>query len=194
LQDQLKVIPLSAWGKPYTPPDNVAVDPNVDTTSTPFDQVRLMFAGTFFSRLAHAMKDNPPYPADSPMVEKLKKIGVEAGKDFDINKVDPNVAKGLNRAPAEIWSLLTARPYTMKGPNGWILAFNLGRYGTDYQTRALIAFTGLGALTPEDHLVGWKAAGQWYFDAYSPLKNFIRGQQRLSGPPHTATVVRDPVG
>lgn len=46
LQDQLKITPLSAWGKPYSPPDNVPVAPNVDTTATPFDQVRLMLAGT----------------------------------------------------------------------------------------------------------------------------------------------------
>ena len=44
--------PLSAWGKPYTPPANVPVDPNVDLTLTPFDQVRLMTGEMFFERLA----------------------------------------------------------------------------------------------------------------------------------------------
>jgi hypothetical protein len=45
LQDQLKVTPLSAYGKPYSPPASVPVDPNVDLTATPFDQVRLMTGG-----------------------------------------------------------------------------------------------------------------------------------------------------
>jgi len=150
LSDQLKLTPLSQWEKAYTPPANVPVDPTVDTTSTPFDQVRLMDAGAFFNRLAHVLQDNPAYPADGPMLEKLKKIGVEPGKDFDITKVDPNVAKGLNRVPAQIWNAFASAPYQMKSVNGWLLPLNLGNFGTDYETRAFIAYVGLGALTKED--------------------------------------------
>ena len=39
LQDGLTITPLSAWGTGYTPPDQTPVDPAVDTTATPFDQV-----------------------------------------------------------------------------------------------------------------------------------------------------------
>ena len=45
------------------------------------------------------MKDNPPAKADAPMVEKLAKIGIVPGKDFDISKLDPAVAKGLQGVP-----------------------------------------------------------------------------------------------
>jgi hypothetical protein len=38
----------------------------------------------------------------------------------------------------------------MKTVNGWINMLNLGRYGTDYNTRAFIAYVGLGALTSDD--------------------------------------------
>jgi hypothetical protein len=38
----------------------------------------------------------------------------------------------------------------MKTVNGWLLPVNLGRYGTDYNTRAFVAFVGLGALWSED--------------------------------------------
>jgi helix-turn-helix resolvase-like protein len=41
-------------------------------------------------------------------------------------------------------------PYSMPGVNGWVNPLNLGRYGTDYNTRALIAWLGLGALTSDD--------------------------------------------
>ena len=34
--------------------------------------------------------------------------------------------------------------------NGWLNPLNLGRYGTDYNTRGFIAYTGLGALWAED--------------------------------------------
>jgi hypothetical protein len=65
LQDGLTITPLSAWGTGYTPPAEVPVDPAADTTASPFDQVRLMDGPAFFHRLAAALKDNPPRPADS---------------------------------------------------------------------------------------------------------------------------------
>ena len=149
-QDQLKITPLSAWGTPYAPPAQVAVNPNVDLTATPFDQVRLMTGATFFARLAKILQDNPPYPADAKMIEKLKKIGVEPGKPFDPSKLDPGVLQGINKAPAEVWKQFGVGPYTMKNVNGWINMLNLGNYATDYNTRAFIAYAGLGALQKED--------------------------------------------
>jgi hypothetical protein len=38
----------------------------------------------------------------------------------------------------------------MKNVNGWINMLNLGRYGTDYNTRAGVAYMGLGADMHED--------------------------------------------
>ena len=43
------------------PPAKVPVDPNVDLTATPYDQVRLMTGEIFFKKLAMLLKDNPPY-------------------------------------------------------------------------------------------------------------------------------------
>jgi hypothetical protein len=40
----------------------------------------------FFRKLAMLLKDNPPYPADAKMIERLKKLGVEPGKGFDPSK------------------------------------------------------------------------------------------------------------
>jgi len=150
LQDQLEITPLSAWGTSYTPPPTVPVDPNVDLTATPFDQVRLMTGATFFARLARLLRDNPPYAADGPALDKLRKLGVEPGKRFDPTKIDPEILKGINKAPAEVWKRFAIGPYTMSTVNGWLNMLNLGRYGTDYQTRAFIAFSGLGALSSDD--------------------------------------------
>jgi hypothetical protein len=150
LQDKLNVTPLSAWGKPYTPPETVPVDPNVDLTATPFDQVRLMTGEMFFKRLAKVLKDNPPYAADARVVEELRLLGVEAGKEFDPDTIDQQVRKGINQAPWNVWKELAEGPYTMSATNGWLNFLNLGRYGTDYNTRAFIAYAGLGALTSAD--------------------------------------------
>src|SRR5215472_1019187 len=39
IQNQYKLTPLSAWGKPYTPPSDVATDPNVDMKTPPVEKV-----------------------------------------------------------------------------------------------------------------------------------------------------------
>ncbi len=150
LQDQLKITPLSAWGKPYTPPDNVPVDPTVDNTALPYDQLRLMTGEMFFKKLALLLKDNPPYPDDSKMIERLKKLGIEPGKEFDPSKLDPAVRKGINKAPFEVWKQFASGPYSMDLPNGWGNMLNIGRFGKDYSTRAYVAYMGLGAGLKED--------------------------------------------
>lgn len=150
LQNQLTITPLSTWGKPYTPPATVPVDSHVDLTATPFDQVRLMTGATFFTRLAKALADNPPYAEDGTMIGRLQKLGVEPGKPFDPTKVDPDILKGINKAPWEVWKQFAVGPYDMQAQNGWVNMLNLGRYGTDYNTRAFVAYMGLGALPRED--------------------------------------------
>jgi hypothetical protein len=96
IENQYQLAPLSAWGS-YSPPASVLVDPAGDTKTTPFDQVQRMDAGTFFKRLAMLLKDNPPYAADARALERLKRLGIEPGKDFDISKADPAIARGLNQ-------------------------------------------------------------------------------------------------
>src|SRR6266487_664972 len=68
LQKQYKLTPLSAWGQPYSAPYTVPVAVRVDTKTETVEQVKEMDAGAFFGRLARLMKDNPPTPADAPMV------------------------------------------------------------------------------------------------------------------------------
>lgn len=150
LQDQLQATPLSSWGTPYTPPKDVPVDPTADITATPYDQVRLMSGETFFKRLAALLKENPPYPGDTKALETLKKIGIEPGKDFDPSKLDPDILLGLNKAPGVVWMKFAQGVYEAPTVNGWVNILNIGKFGTDYQTRALIAWLGLGALTSDD--------------------------------------------
>ena len=150
IQAEYKLTPLSVWGKPYTPPASVPVDSRVDLKVTPPDQVARMDAGTFFNRLAMAMKDNPPYAEDGPALEKLKTLGIEPGKPFDISKVDPKTAEGLNKAVKEVQIKMAEEITKLKNVNGWINMLNLGRYGTDYNTRAGVAYMGLGADMKED--------------------------------------------
>ncbi|MDI1483391.1 DUF1254 domain-containing protein [Polyangium sp. y55x31] len=149
-QDQLSLTPLSAYGKTHTPPRG-AVDPNVDMTAPPVDQVNAMEAAVFFKALAAHMKENPPAAADAPMITKLARIGIVPGQDFDLHKLDPAVARGLERAPkAGLERIRAHEKNAGKSVNGWTITLKTGDYGTDYLQRAFIALVGLGANLPED--------------------------------------------
>jgi len=150
VQAQYKLTPLSAWGKPYTPSAEVPVDSEVDTKRTPVDQVAAMDAGVFFRTLARVMNENPSAAEDGRALERLKKLGVEPGKEFNISAIDPAIARGLERAVKDVQIKMQEGVTKMKTVNGWIQPSDLGRYGTDYDTRAGIAYVGLGADMPED--------------------------------------------
>jgi hypothetical protein len=150
IQAQYKLTPLNAWGTTYTPPAEVPADPKVDTKTIPPDQVARMGAGTFFQRVAMVMKDNPPAAEDGRALWMLQKLGIEPGKEFNIDKVDPAIARGLERAVKQVPVTMQAEIPKMKNVNGWIQPADLGRYGTDYNTRAGVAFMGLGADRQED--------------------------------------------
>ena len=150
LQKQYRLTPLSAWGQVWTPPAEVPVAAGADAKTPPMERLRSMDAGAYFGRLARLMKDNPPSAADGPMLETLRAIGIEPGRDFDIGSVDPRVAKGLQRAMGTL-GILQKGVTKLKTANGWIvMPKNMGDYGTDYQTRAGIALVGLGAIQGKD--------------------------------------------
>jgi hypothetical protein len=149
-QDQLSLVPLSAYGKPYTPPEG-QVDPNIDTKTPVRDKVNRMDAVTYLTLMAKLMKDNPPAAEDAPMVAKMASIGIVPGRDFDMSKLDPAVAKRLQGVPKAAFDKIAANIKTGGTMvNGWAIPRKAGIYSTDYLQRATITAFGLGANRPED--------------------------------------------
>lgn len=149
-QDGIKVVPLSAYGKPYTPPKNT-VNPNQDMSAPP-EQVDQMDAATFFALFAELMKDNPPHANDYPMIDRMKRIGIEPGKSFNLADAPQDVQEALKAAPADALKLIK-QVWANSGTfaNGWRTNMTaIGTYGTDYLHRAGVAYAGLGANVIED--------------------------------------------
>jgi len=151
IQKQYRLTPLSAFGKPYAPPTGV-VDPQIDMTTAPVDQVNRMTADTFFSRLADLMaSSSPPAAADAPMLAKLAKIGITPGR-FDRSALDPAVMKGLDGCvQAAVEGMGAAAKELGSSANGWRLpVMKIADFGTDYDLRAQVALVGLGANLAKD--------------------------------------------
>jgi len=157
LQDQFRLVPLSAWEKgarAVAPRPVPALSPLASTQMSPSEQVAAMDAQAFYSRLATLLKTNPPAPSDAPMVEKMRALGLEPGMPFKTTVLEPPVARGIQEgATAALTTLATmARQGSADAGNGWVLHRDLGTYGTDYARRAATAWVGLGANLPKDAL------------------------------------------
>ena len=110
-----------------------------------------MDAQTYYSLLVKLMKENPAKPEDKPMLEKLAKLGIIPGQDFDINKLDPVIKNALEESIKtghdKIVELVKQSNETK---NGWKINMKMGVYGIDYVNRAAVNWMGYGANLPED--------------------------------------------
>jgi hypothetical protein len=106
----------------------------------------------YFDMMAKLMcKDAPPAAEDGPMVEKMAKIGIVPCEPFDMSKLDPAVQDALKDLPQTALQKIEAgKPSLGVVADGWNISKGLGRYGTDYMKRAVVAAFGWPANLQED--------------------------------------------
>lgn len=151
IQAGYTVTPLSRLGKE---PEavTVKVDPAVDMKTPPKIQVDSMSAANYFTYAADLLKVNPPHSTDQPMLAQIKRIGIEAGKPFDMDALDPQIRAALQTVPQDAQALMTWKvPTLAREVNGWSMNTDtMGVYGNYYLKRAIVTQMGLGANLPED--------------------------------------------
>jgi hypothetical protein len=151
IQAGFKITPFSERGKPAKPVE-AKLDPNVDMKTPPKVQVDSMPAGQYFAYAAELLKINPPHLTDEPVIDRIKRIGIEPGKSFDVEGVDPVIRDALRRVPEQAQKLMASKlPTLARVVNGWQMNTDtMGVYGNYYLKRAIVAQYGLGANLPED--------------------------------------------
>ena len=151
IQAGFKITLLSEWAKPPKPAE-VKIDPGIDMKTPPKIQVDTMPAGKYFAYAAELLKLQPPHITDEPILAQMKRIGIEPGKSFDIEKVSPAVKKALESAPEAAQKLMEWKiPTLARVANHWSMNTDtMGVYGNYYLKRAILAQIGLGANLPED--------------------------------------------
>lgn len=179
IQAKYSLVPLSSYGKPYTPPKG-QVDPNIDMKTPVREQVNRLEMAAYFKLLASLMKDNPPAKADAPMVEKMAKIGIVPGQEFDITRMDPAIRRALQDVPKIAQEKIMGH-FTDAGTdkNGWVYTTEAGSYGTNYLQRALVTAIGLGANLPQDAVYPTSQMdgdGKPYDGANKYIMHFPKGQ------------------
>ena len=143
--------PFSRWpGRPQEV--EVSVDTSVDMDTAPLNQVNSMSGFDFFAYAAELMQLHPPHITDQPIIARMARIGIEAGKPLDVDALSQELRDALDRAPpSTLETMQAAIPRGSPVVNGWSMArSNIGVYGTNYLFRAVIAMIGLGANVAED--------------------------------------------
>ncbi|MHB8969626.1 MAG: DUF1254 domain-containing protein [Pirellulaceae bacterium] len=130
VQDGYTITPLSQLDQA---PQSVAatIDPTVDMKTPPMKQVDAMDAGKYFAYAAELLKVNPPHMTDQPIVARMRRIGIELGKSFDLDKADSAVQRALKRAASDALPAMRAKiPTLARVVNGWQMNTDtMGVYG-----------------------------------------------------------------
>ncbi|PKA45289.1 DUF1254 domain-containing protein [Rhizobium sullae] len=151
IQDGYKITLLSEWGKEPKPIE-VEIDPSIDMKTPPKVQVDTMPADRYFAYAAELLRRIPPHVTDEPILARMKRIGIEPGKSFNLSKADPVVQKALSTVPRDAQALMAWKVKTVaRVENGWSMNTDtMGVYGNYYLKRAMVSQLGLGANLPED--------------------------------------------
>jgi hypothetical protein len=151
VQDGFMIVPLSRWGRAPQPVKAV-IDATVDMKTAPLDQVNKMPAAAYLEYAAELMKVNPPHTTDWSTITRFQRIGLEPGKSFDFENLDPAMQKALTGAAADGLKLMYGKSPTLaRVVNGWQMNTDtMGAYGNYYLKRAIVAMVGLGANQPDD--------------------------------------------
>jgi hypothetical protein len=146
-----KLVPLSSYGKPYTPPGG-RINPKAPSVKEIVrDVISAMDTQTYFSTLARSMAVNPPAAEDAPIVAEMAKIGIAPGQPFDLSKLSPGVQKAL--ADVGRIAFVQIAEQQKKGGrmvNGWLVTTGTGAYGANYLWRAAVSAFGWGANLDKD--------------------------------------------
>ena len=122
----------------------VSSEPNLP----PVAQMKALSTLEFFNRLMQLMVSNPAATADAPLLQRLAQLEIKPGQAVHLSWLN-ELSFSLGRWIA---NQRVMKALNTKAQDGsWSYPpLNLGRYGTDYSTRAAVAMVGLGANLPED--------------------------------------------
>ena len=150
LQDQFSVVPLSAYGKPYTPLPGV-VDAHFDMQTAVRKQVNALDIDAYFNYLAKLLKTNPPTAQDAPIVARMARIGLVPGQDFDPSKLGFLDREVIKTVPKLALLEMLHHLQQQKTTHGWLyFTAGVGNFGTDYVLRGMANALGPGWNRPQD--------------------------------------------
>ncbi|MGW6423156.1 DUF1254 domain-containing protein [Nocardia sp. NPDC055053] len=170
LQQQIKLIPLSAWQRGEFDSTVSRFQPIYRGPEPPVKRIAAMDGRTYLNRLCRLLLTTPPAPADAPLMGEIAAIGVRPGGTVDGQPVDvlDEAVRQANRRIVD-WRDPTARHV-----NGWEIPIDLGAYGIDYLRRAAVAMRSPGVAPIRNVLYATLWSAPATDDQGRPLRYRIR--------------------
>ena len=151
IEEGMAIYPVSQIGRRIPRPVSVAFDPSVDRTAPARERVGAMSAKQYFAYGAQLLKTNPPRETDWSILARLKQMGIEQGKDFDVNNTDPIVREALENTATASLKLITGEALTLAPMiDGCHIDVDTAAYANDYLKRAGVAMRGVGLRQPQE--------------------------------------------
>jgi hypothetical protein len=149
---------------------------------SPADMVDAMCPVEYFGRFCELTRINPPHAHDYAIVDRMRRIGLIPGGSFDPATLSSDVLAAMDGArDVCLWGFSTAYGRSFKVTNGWRSPRKpRGAFGTDYATRAAVAFAGMGVTASEDaisYIAGKDAGGALLDSSHRYTLTFARRQQ-----------------
>jgi hypothetical protein len=142
LQNRLRLVPQTVRARP-----GERTAPSLDSSGVPalgdmpMQALQALDTGAYFNLLARLLGTvAPPAAADATILQAMARIGLEPGKSFNTDALEPAVQQALQRTPARARQRLDAyRPQLFAKVDGWQVALDTGDFGSDYLRRAAVA-------------------------------------------------------
>jgi hypothetical protein len=152
IQDEMALVPLSAYGKGSYEPPLGKVDPTIDMTTPPPETVAGLAPDAFFAMMTMLMADNPPSPQDTPTLHRMARLGMKPAQPFALSDLPAELRAAVQEGVAEAREGLVAEYDRLNGASqrGWVYTTEGGSYGVNYLLRAGVAAWGLGMNLPQD--------------------------------------------
>ena len=132
VQQGYKLQPLSQYlGQSAPPPAPELAWP--EPAADALDDL-LKRADAFFPLVNFLLTLTKPYEADAKMYKRMAKIGLEAGKPWDINSMSPAIAKAIQSGAEDGLAMLNQ--YIQATPDASEVYGDRESMGTDYLERA----------------------------------------------------------
>lgn len=106
-------------------------------------------AAAFFANMCQCLDSAPPPATDRGMQDWFAHAGLTGGGRFDWQRLEPPLRDGLLQGLLDGAALLRRNSRSRRA-RAWATSFALGRYGSNYLTRTLTAYKGLGGLASDE--------------------------------------------
>ncbi|GAB0102703.1 DUF1254 domain-containing protein [Nocardia sp. JMUB6875] len=150
IQDKMTATPLSALGGAYTPPQNTDLHPDWPKDQEVAKYIHNLTPQQYWDLYYSSLSHTQTRPDDKALLDQLASIGWTPDKKLDLAALPADERTRWEQA----WPKALSQIEVDMGKsevNGWKIGrTGVGDYGTDYASRAVVAYAGLGANLPQD--------------------------------------------